>query len=241
MDCYLKFVGQERISCPGCQHSFESGFWNPILVEREQFSDLPKPMNFVPNAKIEALLTDLKMVREKEPSVKSVVFSQWTKMLSIIEANLEKDGFGVVSLTGDMSRQKRFESMKQFNTDDNIQVFLVSLKSGGVGLTLTRASRVYIMEPYWNPAVENQAIDRVHRLGQTRPVTAVRYLVKNSIEENMIILQEYKVELAQAAFKEGKKETKKRSSKEINREKMMSIRILFGLEDGRRGKMIQAK
>ncbi|KAI8910476.1 SNF2 family N-terminal domain-containing protein [Gorgonomyces haynaldii] len=170
--------------------------------------------------KIEELVRDLKEVKQQDPSIKSIVFSQWTSMLQLIKDQLSHHGFKSVALTGQMTRQQRYEAMETFKSDDRYTVFLVSLQSGGVGLNLVRASRVYIIEPYWNPAVESQAIDRVHRLGQTRPVEAIRFIIKRSIEENMLALQQYKMELAQDAFREKKR-------KQVQVERLESLRMLF--------------
>ncbi|KAI8850412.1 P-loop containing nucleoside triphosphate hydrolase protein, partial [Chytridium lagenaria] len=84
---------------------------------------------------------------------------------------------------------ERSNAITKFKQDPYLSVLLLSLKAGGVGLNLTIASRVYIMEPYWNPAVEQQAIDRVHRMGQTRTVHTVRFISKETIEENILELQ----------------------------------------------------
>lgn len=86
--------------------------------------------------------------------------------------------------------------MESFKSDPACEVLLVSLRAGGVGLNLTMASRVYLMEPFWNPAVENQATDRIHRLGQQRAVKLTRYIVKDSIEANMMEIQKRKMEMA---------------------------------------------
>jgi SNF2 family DNA or RNA helicase len=95
---------------------------------------------------------------------------------------LKNEGFKFVKLDGAMSRENRSTSIEKFKNDPSVTIFLISIKAGGVGLNLTTASRVYIVEPYWNPAVEQQAIDRVHRLGQRKPVEVVRLIVEDSIE-----------------------------------------------------------
>ncbi|QRW12247.1 hypothetical protein RhiLY_11246 [Ceratobasidium sp. AG-Ba] len=100
---------------------------------------------------------------------KSVVFSQWTSMLDKIEDALEEAAIRFSRLDGTMKREDRSRAMDALKMDPSCEVLLVSLRAGGVGLNLTAARRVYLMDPYWNPAVENQAVDRIHRLGQTRP------------------------------------------------------------------------
>ncbi|KAJ1328664.1 hypothetical protein BSLG_010392 [Batrachochytrium salamandrivorans] len=156
--------------------------------------------------KVIALLDSLVELRtsgsSSDPPIKSVVFSQWTRMLDLLEVPLLAHGFQFTRLDGKMQRTARYEAMLKYKNDPNITVMLISLKSGGVGLNLTAASRVYLMEPYWNPAVEQQAVDRVHRMGQTRPVVSIRFIVKESIEENMLALQRKKLEMARMTFKE---------------------------------------
>lgn len=86
--------------------------------------------------------------------------------------------------------------MDALKTDPSCEVLLVSLRAGGVGLNLTAARRVYLMDPYWNPAVENQAVDRIHRLGQTKPVTTIKLIIENTIEARLLEVQKRKIELA---------------------------------------------
>jgi len=128
--------------------------------------------------------------------VKSVVFSQWTKLLDRLGDALDESGIRYGRLDGGMNRDQRTKAMDRFKADPACEILLVSLRAGGVGLNLTVARRVYLMEPFWNPAVENQAIDRIHRLGQTRDVQTVRFVIEKSIEENMLKIQKRKMDLA---------------------------------------------
>ncbi|KAG9118944.1 hypothetical protein FRC07_006271 [Ceratobasidium sp. 392] len=127
---------------------------------------------------------------------KSVVFSQWTSMLDKIEDALEEAAIRFSRLDGTMKREDRSRAMDALKTDPSCEVLLVSLRAGGVGLNLTAARRVYLMDPYWNPAVENQAVDRIHRLGQTRPVTTIKLIIENTIEARLLEVQKRKIELA---------------------------------------------
>ncbi|KAF9502489.1 hypothetical protein BDN71DRAFT_1438114 [Pleurotus eryngii] len=131
-----------------------------------------------------------------EGGIKTVVFSQWTSMLDKIEDALEMAGIKYDRLDGTMKREDRSRAMDALKFDPACEVLLVSLKAGGVGLNLTAAQRVYLMDPYWNPAVENQAVDRIHRLGQTRPVTTIRFIIENSIEARLLEVQAKKTKLA---------------------------------------------
>ncbi|KAE8219325.1 hypothetical protein CF319_g6962 [Tilletia indica] len=138
--------------------------------------------------------------RKAEP-VKSVVFSQWTRMLDRIGKALEKKGIRYARLDGTMTRQQRGKALDRFKLDPKYEVMLISLRAGGFGLNLVSACRAYLIDPYWNPAVENQGLDRIHRLGQRRPVVLTRFIMKKSIEENMLELQKRKMELAEQVGK----------------------------------------
>lgn len=132
----------------------------------------------------------------KNVIVKSVVFSQWTQLLNRAGDALDSQGIEFARLDGTLDRNQRTKAMDEFRLNPSCEVLLVSLRAGGVGLNLTSGRRVYIMEPYWNPAVENQAIDRVHRLGQQFPVQTIRFIMDKSIEVNMLKIQLRKTELA---------------------------------------------
>jgi SNF2 family DNA or RNA helicase len=114
-------------------------------------------------------------------------------MLKLIENALEERNIRYSLLTG--QTKKRKEVVNEFQEDDTIRVFLISLKAGGMGLNLTQADYVFLMDPWWNPAVENQAIDRAYRIGQDKKVVAVRFITPNTIEEKILELQKRKQEL----------------------------------------------
>jgi len=128
-----------------------------------------------------------------------LVFSQFTSMLELIEAELANEKLEYVKLTGDT--QDREEVVRRFQ-DEEVPIFLISLKAGGVGLNLTAADTVIHYDPWWNPAVENQATDRAHRLGQTKNVFVYKLVVAGSIEEKILALQEKKAELAAGILSE---------------------------------------
>jgi SNF2 family DNA or RNA helicase len=158
---------------------------SPKLLKDGTLSDTQR------SAKIEALM---EQIEDNAPHHKMLVFSQFVSMLDLIEGELQKSGIGYVKLTG---RTKNREAVvDQFQKQNNIRVFLISLKAGGTGLNLEQANYVYLVDPWWNPAVENQAIDRVHRIGQTKNVTAIRLICPNTVEEKIMQLQATKKELA---------------------------------------------
>jgi SNF2 family DNA or RNA helicase len=126
---------------------------------------------------------------------KILLFSQFTSMLDNLTARLEKEGISYYLLTGSTSREKRKNLVEAFQKDDT-QVFCISLKAGGTGLNLTAADIVIHYDPWWNLAVQNQATDRAHRIGQENVVNVYKLIVKGTIEENITKLQEKKHELA---------------------------------------------
>lgn len=134
-------------------------------------------------------------IANKSGEHKILVFSQFVGMLELIKAELEQKGVLFEYLTG--QTKDRGAKVRNFQANSDIRVFLISLKAGGVGLNLTEADYVYLVDPWWNPAVENQAIDRSHRIGQDKKVVAVRLICSGTIEEKMMLLQKKKSRLAQ--------------------------------------------
>src|SRR5690606_17214267 len=130
-----------------------------------------------------------------------IVFSQWTSFLDLIEPELKKNDIDFVRLDG--STRDRGAVVEQFQADDGPPVILSSLKAGGTGLNLTAADHVFLLDPWWNPAAEDQAADRAHRIGQTRPVTVYRMIAKDTIEEGILALQGRKRALSDVALAEG--------------------------------------
>ncbi|PRP86023.1 SNF2 superfamily RAD5 protein [Planoprotostelium fungivorum] len=174
--------------------------------------------NWMTSSKIDALLQELTQLPE-ESCIKSIVFSQWTSMLDLCEISLAKVGIRFVRLDGGMSQAQRDASVKQYREDPRVRVFLISMKAGGLGLNLVTGSNVYLLDPWWNPASEDQAIDRVHRLGQTRPVHVTRFIIKDSIEERIVELQERKKTMAQGALG--------MNTKELRQIRIDELRLLF--------------
>lgn len=147
---------------------------------------------FQSSTKIEALLDEVKRMMASKPTDKGIVFSQFGAMLELVEFRLKREGIACVVLRGGMSMQARNDSLVAFNTDPSMRVILISLKAGGEGLNLQVANHVFLLDPWWNPACEMQAIQRAHRIGQTREVRAVRFISQGTIEEKIIALQEKK-------------------------------------------------
>jgi SNF2 family DNA or RNA helicase len=148
----------------------------------------------VPSAKIETLLEQVSEVVEE--GHKALVFSQFTQLLAIVRKEFDARKFEYEYLDGQTrNRQQRVE---RFQSDPDCSLFLLSLKAGGHGLNLTAADYVFILDPWWNPPVEAQAIDRAHRIGQQRNVFAYRLIAKDTVEEKIAQLQESKRQLCEA-------------------------------------------
>jgi SNF2 family DNA or RNA helicase len=139
------------------------------------------------------ILTEQILGKSKDHKI--LVFSQFVGMLDLIKAELEQHNIGYEYLTG--QTKDRGEKVTHFQNNEDIRVFLISLKAGGVGLNLTQADYIYLVDPWWNPAAENQAIDRSYRIGQTKNVIAVRMICSNTVEEKILTLQKKKKQLAQ--------------------------------------------
>jgi SNF2 family DNA or RNA helicase len=135
-------------------------------------------------------------ITENISNHKALVFSQFLGMLALIRAKLEELGVDYEYFDGSTSAPDREKAIQRFQNDENCRVFLISLKAGGVGLNLTAADYVYIVDPWWNPAVEQQAIDRTHRIGQTKNIFAYRMICKDTVEDKILLLQEKKKALA---------------------------------------------
>jgi len=146
------------------------------------------------SAKLDMLLPRLQEVWEE--GHKALVFSQFTTFLGLLRKQLDKDGITYEYLDG--KTRNRAEKVERFQSDPDCKLFLISLKAGGVGLNLTSAEYVFLLDPWWNPAVEAQAIDRTHRIGQTKPVFAYRLIARDTVEEKVLELQNTKRNLADA-------------------------------------------
>ena len=163
---------------------------HPGLVDRARRGE--------PSAKVDALLEHL--VSARAEGHKALVFSQFTSLLAIVRQRLDAAGITYEYLDGATADRPR--RVERFQSDPECSAFLLSLKAGGVGLNLPAADYVFLLDPWWNPASEGQAIDRAHRIGQTRTVFAYRLLARGTIEEKVEALQREKKALADAFFGE---------------------------------------
>tara|TARA_B100000609_G_C17217939_1_gene437893 strand:- start:2717 stop:4045 length:1329 start_codon:yes stop_codon:yes gene_type:complete len=194
----LRRRAQERISnndSPTAQRRF---LILSELTKLRQASCHPKLV--LPESKVESsklqrfteLATEL-----REGGHKALVFSQFVKHLKILQETLDRLGYSYVYLDGSTPQTQRQTCIERFQSGE-VDFFLISLRAGGVGLNLTQANYVIHMDPWWNPAVESQASDRAHRIGQTQPVTIIRLITKDSVEEKILALHQQKRALADA-------------------------------------------
>jgi SNF2 family DNA or RNA helicase len=159
---------------------------HPGLIDRKKSAE--------PSAKVDTLIAQLDQVIDE--GHKALVFSQFTSLLAIVRQRLDSAGISYAYLDGrTRDRQARVED---FQNNPDLKLFLISLKAGGLGLNLHAAEYVYLLDPWWNPAVEAQAIDRAHRIGQTRQVFAYRLIARDTVEEKVLELQRTKRDLADA-------------------------------------------
>ncbi|KAK3296899.1 SNF2 family N-terminal domain-containing protein [Chaetomium fimeti] len=188
-------------NCPRCHIPLSIDLEQPemeqdeVQVKKSSIINRIKMENWTSSSKIELLVHELHKLRSDNASHKSIIFSQFTTMLQLIEWRLHRAGITTVMLDGSMTPAQRQASIKHFMTNVNVEVFLVSLKAGGVALNLTEASRVFIVDPWWNPAAEWQSADRCHRIGQSRPCTITRLCIEDSVESRMVLLQEKKTNM----------------------------------------------
>ncbi|PCG93611.1 Zinc finger, RING-type [Penicillium occitanis (nom. inval.)] len=200
-DYMRSFDADSIVDCPRCHIPLSIDFEQPEIEQEEDVVKKNSIINrirmedWTSSTKIEMLVYDLYKLRSKKQTHKSIVFSQFTSMLQLVEWRLRRAGFNTVMLDGSMTPAQRQNSIDHFMKNVDVEVFLVSLKAGGVALNLTEASRVFIVDPWWNPAAEWQSADRCHRIGQRRPCVITRLCIEDSVESRMVALQEKKANM----------------------------------------------
>ncbi|KAL1413610.1 DNA helicase rad5 [Vanrija albida] len=180
-------------------------------------------VDLVTSTKLRALTRKLEQMRQEDGLYKALVFSQFTSFLDLIENSLTAEGVKWLRFDGSMSQAQRAATVDEFGEKHNEPVvLLISLKAGGVGLNLTMANHVFMMDTWWNEAIEQQAIDRVHRLGQTRPVFVTRYIIKGTVEKRIMKIQRTKTALINASLAGAGKD---------KRVGLADIKKIFGLDE----------
>ncbi|RSL59357.1 hypothetical protein CEP54_007308 [Fusarium duplospermum] len=218
--CLLTRQGSEPVKTAGSSH-----------VESPR-GETPTPPRR-PSAKVDALIRNLdnEQVENKKGSVtrpvKSVVFSYWTKMLDLVQIALRQSGYCYERIDGQSSLRQRHQTISKFNNDPTCTVLLATIGSAGEGIDLTSANYVHLMEPHWNPMAEEQAVARVHRIGQLRPVIATKYITPRSIEEYVLEIQKEKLALSRKTL-----DFAANSQQEVGTERWKTLRRFLDFGDG---------
>jgi len=187
--------------------------------------------DFISSTKIDALIRNLRRIRDQDPNFRAVVFSQFTTFLDIIQVALTRESLVYARFDGTMDLKKRQAAINTFKDPKGPDgrprpmVLLISLKAGGVGLNLTNANYAFMMDCWWNAAVESQAIDRLHRVTQERTVYVKHFIIENTIEGRVRQIQKRKTAIIKEAFK-GKGKGEKHDA-----ESMENLKIMFGMDD----------
>ncbi|XP_020552343.1 putative SWI/SNF-related matrix-associated actin-dependent regulator of chromatin subfamily A member 3-like 2 isoform X4 [Sesamum indicum] len=199
--------------CPVCRKTISKQELITVPTDSRFQVDVEK--NWVESSKVSALMRELGYLQSV--GSKSIVFSQWTAFLDLLQIPLSRSNIPFLRLDGTLNLQQRERVIKQFSEEDNIKVLLMSLKAGGVGINLTAASNAFVMDPWWNPAVEEQAVMRIHRIGQTKSVIIKRFIVKGTVEERMEAVQARKQRLISGAL----------TDQEVRTARIEELKMLF--------------
>ncbi|KAF8557658.1 hypothetical protein OG21DRAFT_1482121 [Imleria badia] len=179
--------------------------------------------DFRSSTKLDALIQNLRRLRDQDPYFRAIVFSQFTSFLSLISTALDREHFAWYRFDGSMDMKKRSAAIAEFKQNERKpKILIVSLKAGGVGLNLTCANHVFMMDCWWNAAIENQAIDRVHRIGQERTVYVKHFIIENTIEGNILEIQKRKTAIVKEAFRGTSKSGK------ADPESLENLKLIFG-------------
>ncbi|XP_059659342.1 DNA repair protein RAD5A isoform X2 [Cornus florida] len=199
--------------CPVCRKTIDRQ--NLITAPTDSRFRIDVERNWVESSKVASLLHELENLRSS--GSKSIVFSQWTAFLDLLQIPLSRSSIPFLRLDGTLNQQQREKVIKQFSEESNILVLLMSLKAGGVGINLTAASNAFVLDPWWNPAVEEQAVMRIHRIGQTKKVMIKRFIVKGTVEEKMEAVQARKQRMISGAL----------TDQEVRTARIEELKMLF--------------
>ncbi|KJA28563.1 hypothetical protein HYPSUDRAFT_33995 [Hypholoma sublateritium FD-334 SS-4] len=230
-DCIISHIGLcERKSyeptCPSCSVGPITTNELVEVIRQDKNSssgELPvvlRKNNFQSSTKLDALIQNLRKLKAQDPCFRAVVFSQFTSFLDLIQIALEREEFEQYRFDGTMDIKKKGAAISGFkDASSTPKVLVVSLKAGGVGLNLTVANHVFMMDCWWNSAVENQAIDRVHRIGQDKTVYVKHFIISKTIENRILRIQKRKTAIVNEAF---------RGSGKTDTESIQNLKIMFG-------------
>ncbi|XP_021121409.1 transcription termination factor 2 isoform X2 [Heterocephalus glaber] len=173
------------------------------------------------STKISSLLAELEAIRRNSAFQKSVVVSQWTSMLRVVALHLKKHGLTYATIDGSVNPKQRMDLVEAFNHSRGPQVMLISLLAGGVGLNLTGGNHLFLLDMHWNPSLEDQACDRIYRVGQQKDVVIHRFICERTVEEKILQLQEKKKDLA--------KQVLSGSGESVTKLTLADLKVLFGI------------
>jgi len=200
-----------EFACPKC-NTIISKDKDLVLWKQGWFNGFdhePIPEEFqhwFASSKINVAIDTLETILSDNPEEKVVIFSQWTEILDLVTQGCQARGINPLRLDGSTSRRQRDRNLEDFRENDKNRVFLASLGSSGEGLNLFRGNHVILVDPWWNPSIEKQAVARLHRIGQKRKVTIYRLLASGSIEERLLRIQAFKNKMVSTLLKKGKHE-----------------------------------
>ncbi|EJD52191.1 hypothetical protein AURDEDRAFT_159046 [Auricularia subglabra TFB-10046 SS5] len=223
-DCILGWLltceqkGEEGV-CPVCRRGPVKEEELLDVVQNEKSEVVLRKNDFQSSTKLDALTASLRKLRDHDPAFRAVVFSQFTSFLDLIEIALDRDGFQSYRFDGTLNIKKRAGVIEEFKrSSSKPKILAISLKAGGVGLNLTNAQHVFMMDCWWNASVEQQAIDRVHRIGQDKPVHVTHFIIEHTIEERVLQIQRRKTAIIKGALNKGKEDS----------DSMENLKIMFG-------------
>ncbi|KAG9222353.1 hypothetical protein CCMSSC00406_0002688 [Pleurotus cornucopiae] len=234
-DCIVGFLASceekgEVPRCPTCSRGpvKQADLIEILRTKARDGSEAPTRVilrrnDFNSSTKLDALVQALRRLRDQDPLFRAVVFSQFTSFLDLIQVALQRDGFDQYRFDGTMDVKKRSTMISEFKEpSQSPKVMIISLKAGGVGLNLTNANHVFMMDCWWNAAIEQQAIDRVHRIGQEKTVYVTHFIIANTIEGRIQRIQQRKTAIVNEAFRGGSKD------KGGEAESVENLKIMFG-------------
>lgn len=173
------------------------------------------------STKISNLLAELEAIRRNPGSQKSVIVSQWTSMLKVVASHLKRHRMTFATIDGSVNPKQRMDLVEAFNHSGGPQVMLISLLAGGVGLNLIGGNHLFLLDMHWNPSLEDQACDRIYRVGQKRDVVIHKFVCEGTVEEKILQLQEKKKDLA--------KQVLSGSGESVTKLTLADLKILFGI------------
>lgn len=215
--CISKAI-QIQGKCPMCRNELDE---DKIVEPAPEGSDDDNFDADTQSSKTEALLQIVKASTQK-PKSKVIVFSQWTSFLNIAQNQFKEAGIKCTRIDGGMTADQRDRAIEALDNDDETRIMLASLAVCSVGLNLVSADTVILSDSWWAPAIEDQAVDRVHRLGQTRETTVWRLVMEGSVEDRVLQIQAGKRDLVNKAFQEKGKQQKAKDTRVADVQKLLS-------------------